>query len=221
MTPKLLAEVEAISSNYGNILHSFWPFPSPLLVEVARINSLRARSFARQSTVPKDLTLEAWDALSRIDAFQPDTWAENRPSKAAWALLARLMQAAVTIYYIFSLQSAGVLPQNHLLAGKRFEYRQLLYDLLQKALHFPYFAGQLTWPVLVLGVDAVNSGVEIRAFIMKSLPQMSYREGSNVSLTAKGIIERFWASGETSWDACFDKPYLLPAQWSVRRQNSK
>lgn len=221
MTPKLLSEIEAISNSYKHLLHSFWPFPLPLFVELARINSLRARSYGCQSKGSKALTLEAWEVLGRIDAFQPDTWAKKRPAQAAWVLLARLTQAAATIYCISSLQSVGALPLNHLLEVKRSENRQLLYNLLKNALPLPYFGGQLIWPVLVLGVDAVNTGVEIRAFVMKSLPQMSYREGSNVSRTAKGIIERFWASGGTSWDACFDKPYLLPAQWSVRRQHSK
>lgn len=221
MTPQLLAEVDAISSRYGNLPHSFWPYPSPLFMEIAKINFLRAQSPAWVSTSPSGLTQEAWTVLSRIDNFQSETWAEGRPSKEAWVLLARLMQAAVAIYCIFSLQSALVFPQSDLLKAKRSKYRQLLYDLLQKSLNFPAFSALFIWPLLVLGVAAADANAELRAFLTETLPQISYREGSHVPLLTKDILERFWASGETNWDACFDKPYLLPSQWSVARQNLK
>lgn len=76
----------------------------------------------------------------------------------------------------------------------------------------------MLWPLVVLGVEAVNGDLEMRSFVEKQLPEMSRQVGTSVPLTAKAVIERFWASGETRWDACFDRPYVFVTQIAVDLQ---
>lgn len=71
------------------------------------------------------------------------------------------------------------------------------------------------WPLIVLGVAAVHSGNDMRIFVIKHLEEMSRNVRTYIPLTGKDVLERFWASGRTDWDACFDKPYAFVVQASV------
>lgn len=73
----------------------------------------------------------------------------------------------------------------------------------------------MLWPMVLLGVEAVNGGAAMRAFVAEKLAEMSRGVGTHVPLTAKGVLESFWASGETCWDACFDRPYAFTTQIAV------
>lgn len=70
----------------------------------------------------------------------------------------------------------------------------------------------MLWPLVLLGVEAVHRGPETRDFVVKQLPGLSHDTGSYVILTATLVLEAFWDSGETSWDACFDMPYAFTIQ---------
>ncbi|EXJ85550.1 hypothetical protein A1O1_05914 [Capronia coronata CBS 617.96] len=67
----------------------------------------------------------------------------------------------------------------------------------------------------MLGVEALNGGTAMHAFVQRQLHEMSHHVGMYSPLTAKSVLERFWASGETSWDACFDTPHLFCTQMAI------
>lgn len=67
----------------------------------------------------------------------------------------------------------------------------------------------------MLGVEAVHSGNDMRIFVLNHLEEMSRNVGTYIPLTGKEALEKFWASGRTDWDACFDKPYAFVMQASV------
>lgn len=73
----------------------------------------------------------------------------------------------------------------------------------------------MLWPLVMLGMEAVHGGAAMRSFVAKELPELSRHIGTYVPLTAKAVLEKFWASGETRWDACFDRPYAFAAQIAV------
>jgi hypothetical protein len=56
---------------------------------------------------------------------------------------------------------------------------------------------------------------EIRAFVVQALLALAHHSGSCVPLTAKQVLEAFWASGQTGWDACFARPYVFTGQIAV------
>jgi hypothetical protein len=66
----------------------------------------------------------------------------------------------------------------------------------------------------VLGVDAVHS-VTICVLCAKAFGRDKSQCGTYIPLTGEEVLERFWASGRTVWDAYFYKPYAFVMQASV------
>ncbi|RHZ67331.1 uncharacterized protein CDV56_107698 [Aspergillus thermomutatus] len=209
-------EIEFILEKFGGEIFAFQMCPKPLFAEVIKINDLRVRASKKESAGLEDLAEGAYGILSRIHIFSSEQWSESKPSsKEEWMTVGNVYRAAVALYCVLSLQSLSVLPLTSLLRASCTTHGQLLQVLLSGALLSPKIKRFLLWPLVVLGVEAVNGGPVMRAFVREQLPEMSRHIGSYVPLTAKGVLEKFWASGETSWDACFDRPYTLATQIAV------
>ncbi|KIX09109.1 uncharacterized protein Z518_00187 [Rhinocladiella mackenziei CBS 650.93] len=216
MTSSHLDELDFILEQYGRGISPFQMCPPPLFAEIIKINHLRMRAAKYEPTGTEDHSQEAYEILGRIHGFSPEQWAESKPSsKEDWMLLGNVYQAAVALYGISSLQSLSLLPLTCSLRTHCATHGRFLQVLLNEALSSPRTKRFVLWPLVLLGMEAVNGGAAMRAFVEKQLPQMSRHVGTHVPLTAKGVLERFWASGETRWDACFDRPYVFVAQIAV------
>jgi hypothetical protein len=130
-----------------------------------------------------------------------------------------MKQAAVAIYCINSLQSLSVLPNTPHLRDSRRTFSRLLQKYLGEAMEDPRTILSTTWPLIVLGVEAAHGDAEMRNFVRNALPRLSATSGSYRPLEMKEALEKFWASGETSWDACFDKPHVFVMQLTVNVVN--
>lgn len=84
-----------------------------------------------------------------------------------------------------------------------------LFQLLKKALVSEQVKKSMMWPLIVAGVEAADASAAIRTFVDEQLTEMSRDLGTPLPLLAKGVLKRFWASGKTGWDDCFDKPYAF------------
>ncbi|KAF2433395.1 hypothetical protein EJ08DRAFT_707890 [Tothia fuscella] len=62
---------------------------------------------------------------------------------------------------------------------------------------------------------AVDGVPAMRTFVVERLSKMSRLFGTAMPLTAKELFERHWASGETRWDTCFERPYAFTMQIAV------
>jgi hypothetical protein len=216
MTTLHLEEINFILEKVGDGLFAFQMCPKPLFAEIIKINHLRVRASKQKPAGLENLLEEAYGILSRVHTFSSEQWSESKPSsKEDWMTVGNVYQAAVAIYCILSLQSLSVLPLTPLLRAICTTHGQLLQALLGEALSSPKIKRFLLWPLVVLGVEAVNGGPVMRAFVREQLPEMSRHIGSYVPLTAKGVLEKFWASGKMCWDACFDRPYTLATQIAV------
>ncbi|GES66689.1 hypothetical protein ATEIFO6365_0015023200 [Aspergillus terreus] len=212
----LQLETDFILEQFGRGLFAFQMCPTPLFAEIIKINHLRGRASKQDPAELNGLTHEASNILLRIHAFSSEQWTMSKPSsKEDWILVGNVYQAAVALYCILSLQSLSVLPRTPLLRARHTSHGQLLQALLNEALSSPRIKRFVLWPLVVLGVQAVNGGAGMRAFVRQQLPEMSRHIGSYVPLSAKDVLEKFWASGETRWDACFDRPYTLATQIAV------
>ena len=210
MAPSHLEELDLVMEHYGGGLFAFQGFPAPLFAEIIKINYLRMRAAKHMPTGTEELTHGAYETLYRIQQFSPEQWAEPKPSsKREWMLLGKIYQAAVALYCVHSLQSLSVLPQIPFLRGCCISYSQQLQTLLGQAMPFPMINSFMLWPLIILGVEAVNGSVAMRAFVQGQLPAMSRNTGMLAPLTAKKVLERFWDSGKADWDSCFDKPYAF------------
>ena len=200
-------------------LTPFQMCPPPLFAEIIRINHLRlqAAKHASQGPEVQALAHEAYEILDRIHKFSSEQWANSKPqSKQDWAMVGDIYRTAITLYCVSSLHSLSVLPTTPSLKAECAAHANLLHSSLTQAITRPRIKRFTLWPLVVLGVEAAQQGQgAMRDFVAGQLPILSRDAGTHVPLTAKGVLERFWASGETGWDACFDRPYAFVMQIAV------
>lgn len=222
-TEKLqMDEVYTFLEEYGGNGHAFQLCPPPLLIEVIKINHIRARASRTVAGSIEEFNLqgEACEVLRSISSFPTEEWAAaNGRVEHDSKLLLNILQSAVSLYCISSLRSLSVLPADKLLNNNCEMEARILYGLLSKALdpRSSFGArGYTFWPLLILGVQA-GSDSDMRTFVTENMVKMSKTSGTHGPLAAKEVLEKFWASGKTGWDACFDKPYLLTTVLTVNR----
>lgn len=214
ITPSHLEELDFVMEHYGSGPFAFQGIPTPLFAEIIKINYLRKRAskYILKGADNSGFTYdEAYEILNRIQSFYPEQWGQSKPSskREEWILLAELHYAALVLYCIHSLQSISVLPQIPFLRSTCFSRGQRLQTLLKQAILSPTLKLFILWPLIVLGVEAVNGPISMRAFVREKLPEMSRYTGMLAPLSAKNVLERFWNSGETDWDSCFDRPHAF------------
>lgn len=211
-----LDHLDFILEQYGGGEFPFLTCPPPLFAEIIRINHLRMRAANQGQTSAVSLRQEAVEILNRIRAFSVDEWVRSKPSSAeAWLFVGNVYRAAVTIYCVSSLQSLSILPRTDRLRECCSAEGRILQGLLTGALSTAGEGAFMLWPLVVLGMEAVNGPPDMRRFVEQQLPEMSRHVGSYAPLTANQLLDRYWTSGERGWDACFDKPYALTAQIAV------
>ncbi|WEW59556.1 hypothetical protein PRK78_005030 [Emydomyces testavorans] len=196
---------------YGDGLNPALLCPPPLFLDIIKINHLRFQG--RNASLINESTQSAANVLlMQIDRLSPEKWIKSDTSlREEWLLLGRIYQSAVALYCILSLQSVSVLPSTLQLNAMRTRHGGHLFPLLKKALASQRIKKCMLWPLVVAGVDAANYGPAAREFVNKHLLEMSQDLGTPVPLLAKVVLKRFWASGKTRWDDCFDRPYAFVA----------
>ncbi|ROT39998.1 hypothetical protein SODALDRAFT_332150 [Sodiomyces alkalinus F11] len=218
MTDFHVEAIDFILNQFRGAVAPFQLCPLPLFGEIIRINHLRMQAVTDDAAEVERFETEGFDILERIHGFSPQQWAETKSAatqNSDWVLMGCVYRAAVALYCILSLQSLSVLPSTQTLRDCCTTHAHLLHFLLSEGLSSPRFQRFMVWPLAVLGVEAVHGCAEMRAFVAEQLPLISRHVGIYVPLAAKRVLESFWASGMTSWDACFDKPYVFTTQIAV------
>lgn len=216
MTRSHLDALNLIQEQYGAAISPFHLCPPPLFAEIIKINHLRKRGTKYEPTSTEDLLQEAYEIHRRVHGFSSEQWAKSKPlSKEDWMLTGNTYQVAVKLYCISSLQGLSILPATPSLRAQCTKHGRHLQVLLNEALSSPQIKRFMIWPLVLLGVEAVNGGAAMRAFVVNQLSELSRDVGTYAPLTARGVLESFWASGETCWDTCFDRPYIFTTQIAV------
>ncbi|KAK0630366.1 fungal-specific transcription factor domain-containing protein [Bombardia bombarda] len=234
MTASHLAELDFMLDRFGNDISRSRLCPPAMFAEIVKINHLRMRAATatkvqqqqQQPTLDPDLdesndhlSQEAYAILIRIHAFSPAQWAASKPSaNHDWALIGKIYQAALVLYCISSLQSLAVLPPlDRLLLDRRRANARLLRTRLAEALASPRIKRFVLWPLVVLGVEAVDGDEGMRGFVEEQLGELSRHIGTYVPLMGKAVLKSFWAAdgGDKTWDVCFDRPYAFSTQLAV------
>lgn len=208
-----------VVEQHGSNPFAFPGFATELFTEIIKINYLRMQASKQLSIEADDITYEASRILDRVQKFSPEKWGDTKPpqNREAWVLLGMIRRVAVILYCIYSLQSVGVLPDLPLYSDLCEMHSQNLHLLLARAATMEPLKTMMLWPLLVLGVSvgAVDGSTEVREFVQFQLSETSKYTGMMAPLTAKAVLERFWDSGYTTWDQCFDRPYAFIMQPSV------
>jgi hypothetical protein len=197
----------------SSALSPFQFCPPSIFAEIVKINHLRHKATDYSHARSTDLSHEAHEILRRVQAFSTQNWADSKPSSTLeWVLIGNSYQLAVALYCISALQSLSVLPRTPHLRVLSAAYGERLQNHLDLALQSPSTRALVLWPLVVLGVEAVHANAATRAFVRNHLVELSRAVGSYAPLTAKDVLETFWASGETGWDLCFPTSYAFTTQ---------
>ena len=212
-----LNELHQLVKQYGGTGYGFQMCPTPLFAEIAKINQIRNLISKPNCTNKDGLQKNAYAVLRRVYNFSPAAWTQSNEFVTEESkLIVDIHQSAVALYCMSSLQSIGALPPDLLLRDNCDMERQILHELLERLLRRrPH--GYTFWPLMVLGVQAVDGSPALRAFVRKNMIDLSASSGTYSPLAAKDILERFWASGKTEWDDCFDKPCMFTTVLTVNR----
>lgn len=213
MTEFHLESVPMVLEQYSAATSPFHLCPPLLFAEIMRVNHLRHLSMNHEGIA--GLSQQANDILQRIQNFSPEQWAETKHStKDVWALVGNAYRLAAGLYCMLSMQSSSVFPRTTLLRDLSTSTGRDLRRVLTGALSRREINRFMLWPLVTLGVQA-KSDATMRGYVSRELTSLSSRIGTCSPLTAKNILERFWASGEDCWDACFDRSYVFTMQIAV------
>ncbi|KAJ5329233.1 hypothetical protein N7452_009623 [Penicillium brevicompactum] len=210
-------ELYEIVKEYGGNGYGFQMCPAPLFAELIQINHVRSQIPKLNCGNEDELRTDAYEILRRIYHFSPDAWmALNECLTDERRLVINIYQSAVASYCMSSLHILLYLPSDSLLRKNSDMERRILRELLEKALRSRP-RGYIFWPLVVLGVRSVDGGPALREFVRQKMIDLSAFFGTYSPLAAKGVLERFWASGKTNWDACFDEAHMFTTVLTVNR----
>jgi hypothetical protein len=202
--------ITQVSETYNDIFPHIL-CPKSLFIDLITINNIRSQTLD-PAFVDDTTRYAAEELLTRIKAFSPKDWAVEQGKgkyEEEWVLCGSVFKSAIMLYCILSLQSLCVFPSTIELESLRSAQGDALYASLDKALASVYLQKFMMWPLVVSGVEAVNRSVWVQSTVANQLEQLSFDIGTSTPLTAKTTLEAFWASGRSTWDDCFNRPYAF------------
>lgn len=206
-------------------------FPAPLFMLVININYLRMHATkCAQSGLPA-LAVEASAISDSIFAFSPADWVSSvlrsqgelittfkmGSRQRDLLLIGNIYKQSVALYCISSLQSVSVFPPDLETINLRISCGLHLAAFMQEALlSMQKFEMLVLWPLTVLGAQVPSADTFLRNTIEKYFSMSLSLGGRQIEPhTLKCILRRFWASGNTLWDECFDQSYMLLGPHSI------
>lgn len=216
-----LAKSNLVLEQYGSNLGIFQLCPPALFNIIIELSDLRLRATQQQELLSptgaeSNFADQGYGILNRIHDVSLIHWAQSKPSlQEDWILVGTIYQCSVALYCVLSLQSLSVFPSSPELRALCAAHGRTLQSHLIGGLATPKISRVLLWPLVVLGVEAVHGDAEMRGFVVTQLQLLSRDVGTSVPITAKNLLESFWESGDTRWDACFDRAYAFTTQIAV------
>ncbi|KAJ5108013.1 fungal-specific transcription factor domain-containing protein [Penicillium angulare] len=217
LTPQDIGHIEFLIQLLSNDESSINTYPTFTFIQILRINHLRA--LGTKHRVPsEELTPQAYEILQGLNDFSVEAWAETRVAcKEDNQLLGYIYKSAVSLYALSALGSLSILPSTNPIDEMAVQAEaQLLYHFLQQAISNNRLKMFLAWPLMVLGVEAVRPcNLGMRKSVRKWSETLYAFTGSYSMLHQRQVLEKFWTSGKTKWDDCFDRPYFFTPATTV------
>ncbi|KAI4914850.1 hypothetical protein J4E90_004884 [Alternaria incomplexa] len=206
--------VEGMTEDITDMYSLIFPYtlcPRELFTEILRTNQLRAKASTaiQLCTFDPDYALEAYDVLSRIEAFSVEDWARAGAFCTEWLTVGLVYKSAVALYATLSLCPLMVLPTTPSLLESQTTYGDVLLSNLGTALKAPRMAKFMVWPLIVAGVEAMHRGEGTRNWIEAGLEDLSRTLGTSCPLKVCSVLKRYWKGGVVGWDECFDQSYVF------------
>ncbi|KAK5991558.1 Phomenoic acid biosynthesis cluster-specific transcriptional regulator-like protein [Cladobotryum mycophilum] len=183
--------------------------PGPLFPEIVYINRLRAER-ATRATRPKSPQSGICKVLQRLDDFALDEWLESSPKSEHFSLVSQIFRAAALVYGSIAVPCTSKKSGDNGCRCKELKqaYRNNLFRLIELGPTAGVRSWNIYWPLVVAGVAAHDGTLAEKHIIQEMLSLMTHDPifGQSPRMASK-LLMRFWNSGKTEWDDCFDQPF--------------
>lgn len=190
--------------------------PAPLFREIFLINRLRlegaSTTLSSSEPLSEHSTSSSCHVLERIDAYSvppiPQTPGIDDQKAQNLLFVSLLFKSAVAVFASLTLPCTSRCPSHKPCARVHEAHRANLFHLLDTTSEFLPLLDHILWPVVVAGTAAATGSVEDRMLV-----EMYLLNGARDPFTggctgsALATMRRFWGSGRTRWDECFDQPH--------------
>ncbi|RFU73025.1 hypothetical protein TARUN_9234 [Trichoderma arundinaceum] len=180
--------------------------PAPLFRELFLINRLRLEAATSDGVSEPSLC----EVLHRIDMYPVPLMSEPMDEKRANDLLlvSLLFKSAVAVFGALTLPCTSQCSSCKPCAELQRVHRANLLHLLDTTSEFLPLLDHILWPVVVAGTAAATGAVADQMLVeMYLLNGVRDPFTGGCTSAALATMRRFWASGKTGWDECFDQPH--------------
>ncbi|KAL7934408.1 hypothetical protein V8C35DRAFT_41657 [Trichoderma chlorosporum] len=180
--------------------------PAQLFREIFLINRLRLEAAASEGSAEVSLC----EILQRIDMYSIPIMKEPLDEAKVNALLfiSLLFKASVAVFAALTLPCTSKCSPSKSCADLQKFHRANLFHLLDTTAEFLPLLDHILWPVVVAGTAAATGTVENQMLVeMYLLNGVRDPFTGGCTGAALATMRRFWASGKTEWDDCFDQPH--------------
>lgn len=180
--------------------------PAPLFREIFLINRLRLDAAVSDGSSEPSLC----DILHRVDMFSVPLMDESIDETKANALLfiSLLFKSSVAVFAALTLPCTSQCSPSRPCAELQKVHRANLFHLLDTTAEFLPLLDHILWPVVVAGTAAATGTVENQMLVeMYLLNGVRDPFTGGCTGAALATMRKFWASGKTEWDECFDQPH--------------
>ncbi|KAK4069336.1 transcriptional regulator family: Fungal Specific TF [Trichoderma harzianum] len=180
--------------------------PAPLFREIFLINRLRLDAAISDGSSEPSLC----DILHRVDMYSVPLMNDSIDETKANALLfiALLFKSSVAIFAALTLPCTSQCSPSRPCAELQKVHRANLFHLLDTTAEFLPLLDHILWPVVVAGTAAATGTVENQMLVeMYLLNGVRDPFTGGCTGAALATMRKFWTSGKTEWDECFDQPH--------------
>jgi hypothetical protein len=203
------SSINFISEIYKNVIYPTMLCPPELLMCIIEINYLR-HQIAKSTLSIEEGQTTAMALAQKISDFSLEKWVESDATlRELWLIIGQIYHSAVLLFCIVSLQDLSLLPKDQQFRSRKATHCELLFRLLPQAMKAPQLMPSMSWPLVVAGMHARGDNTVHRPYITAELLSLSRESGVGLPLLATTVLEKYWASGEESWDECFGQGYVF------------
>ncbi|KAM0261515.1 hypothetical protein ACHAQJ_002198 [Trichoderma viride] len=199
-------DVDDVMTLYGIGSSPLFYCPAPLFREIFLINRLRLEAAVSGGLSEPSLC----HVLERIDTYPIPVMTECLDKKKAkdLRLVSLLFKSAVAVFGALTLPCTSQCSCHKSCAELDKIHRAHLLHLLDTSSEFLPLLDHILWPVIVAGAAVATETVEDQMLVeMYLLNSVRDPYTGGCTSAALATMRRFWASGKTKWDECFDKPH--------------
>ncbi|KAK5992787.1 Phomenoic acid biosynthesis cluster-specific transcriptional regulator-like protein [Cladobotryum mycophilum] len=211
-------DIDLVNELYEVDIVPFFYCPPILFLDIIRINRLRLQvavvdtllspvsEQSYSSWTPSTEPQSICSLLQHIDSCSLRDWIDALPKGKEYGIIASIFRSAVALYGSLTVPCAS----EHRCRCKELKKHHYdnLFRLLKSSVDLPVRPMSVFWPLLVAGVAAKTAAEG--ALVQRHLTSLGNEPSAGVvPFVALSVLKKFWLSGKTDWDECFDRPYGL------------